>query len=211
PRPIPQAARDFTEEEIQELLKAGLITRVFDSPWASPIHLVPKRGSKKWRMCIDFRAVNEVTEPFAGTIPLIDELLASIKGKSILSTFDLTSAYHQCPIAEEDRIKTTFATPMGNFMFVRVPYGLKNAVQYYCQAVAGIMRPIAVNQPDALIAAYLDDVIVGSATFDRHCELLEDFLNICVANRCKISLEKSHVGCKEVSYLGYRVNSKYYT
>ena len=208
-RPIPVAAKQFAEDEIKAMLKAGFIVRVFDSAWASPVHIVPKRGSKKWRMCIDYRQVNELTVPFAGSVPYIDELICAVRGKAWLSTFDLASAYMQCPVAEEDQVKTTFVTHMGTFMYTRVPFGLRNAVQYYCACISQVLRPVAVESEDALLDSYLDDVIVGAKTFERHCELIADFLACCCANNCKISLEKSFVGGAQVSYLGYLVNQHY--
>ena len=161
-------------------------------------------------MTIDYRQLNDVTLPFAGSVPIIDELIYSVKGKEWLSTFDLATAYHQLPVAKEDQIKTTFVSPLGTFKYVRVPFGLKNAVQFYCTAVAGIMCHISCNTPEALVGAYLDDIIIGTDTFERHLEYIEDFLACCVVNSCKISLEKSDLFCKEVSYLGFKVNGKFY-
>ena len=53
-RPIPVAAKEFSEAEVAKLVEAGFAVRVFDSSWASPVHIVPKRGAKKWRMVIDY-------------------------------------------------------------------------------------------------------------------------------------------------------------
>ena len=141
-RPIPVAAREFTLDEVIALKCAGFIVKISDSAWASPVHIVPKRGAKKWHMCIDYRQVNAVTTPMAGSVPLIEELVRNVRGKTWLSTFDLASAYHQCPIAEEDQCKTAFVTPWGTFKYTRVPFGLRNAVQYFCEAIAQVLQPV---------------------------------------------------------------------
>ena len=114
PRPIEISAWEFECSKIAELKAAGFIEEAEqNSPWQSPVTIVAKRGTDKYRFCIDLRKVNNITTMVAGRIPQLQELVQACKNKCYFSSFDLKQAYHQMEIAKEDRIKTTFACRQG--------------------------------------------------------------------------------------------------
>ena len=53
--------KDIVKEELQKLLTAGFIYPIFDSKWVSPLVVVPKKVTGKWRICVDFRELNKAT------------------------------------------------------------------------------------------------------------------------------------------------------
>lgn len=215
PRPVPPAARECLTEEIQKMLRGGVIERVIDSPYSSPVVVVPKRGTNRWRMAVDLRKLNSQTEFAVARLPSVQELIYGIKDKPYISTFDCQSAFWQIPLEEKDRNKTTFTiagpAPLGGtYRFLRMPFGALNAAQHYQHAIEAMMRPVAVCDDTKLCQAYLDDLIVASSTFDEHIELLQRLFRCLRENRCKLNLPKSVLGAEEVSYLGYIVNSSHY-
>ena len=110
------------EGEEKKHLEAMLAAKVIEpsvSEWASPPVLVRKHG-KSWRYCIDFRALNSVTERDAYPLPLIEECIDSLDGMRWFCTLDMNSGYWQIPIAEEDKKKTAFLTRYGLFQFLRM-------------------------------------------------------------------------------------------
>jgi len=70
-----------------------------------------------WRLCVDYRKLNNLKIKDSYALPLIDDILTFIGNAKILSTIDLFSGYHQIPMATEDKDKTVFTTMFGNFNF----------------------------------------------------------------------------------------------
>ncbi len=93
PYRVPEARRQAIEEEIQQMLKLGVI-EPSNSPWSSPIVLVPKPDGTL-RFCNDFRRLNEISEFDGYPMPLVDELLDRLGRARYISTLDLTKGYWQ--------------------------------------------------------------------------------------------------------------------
>jgi cleavage and polyadenylation specificity factor subunit 1 len=87
-----------------------------DSPWASPLHLVPKKEDG-WRPCGDYRALNARTVPDQYPTQHTADF-AQLASRRILSTIDLVKAYHQIPVNPDDIAKTAIITPFGLFKFL---------------------------------------------------------------------------------------------
>ena len=211
PRPVGVYAWEFERKKIAELKAAGFIEEAdSNSPWQSPIAIVAKRGTDKYRLCTDFRKLNDITAMSAGRIPQLQELVQACKNKRYFSSFDLKQAYHQMEIAEEDRVKTTFACRQGVYQWTRVPFGLKNAATFFVHQLERMLRPCTQCTDTELIAAYLDDICVASADEDKHVELLHAFLRCCRNNNIKIAPDKMQIGRDHVNYVGHTINGQYY-
>ena len=122
---MPLAKRYLVDEQIKEMMEAGIIQPSM-SPWASPITLVPKK-SGEMRFCVDYRKVNAVTVKDSYPLPLIQDIFDSMGGASIFSTLDLKSGYWQIPMHKEDIEKTAFTCEAGLYEFKRMPFGLTSA------------------------------------------------------------------------------------
>nr|GEX80773.1 hypothetical protein [Tanacetum cinerariifolium] len=101
---------DIIKKEVIKLLDAGMIFTISDSPWASPIHCVPKKGG----MTV---VANENNE-------LIPTRLA---GDEFYCFLDVFSGYFQIPIDPQDQEKTTFTCLYGTLAYRRMPFGLCDA------------------------------------------------------------------------------------
>ena len=118
--------------QIKALISAGFIGPSL-SQWASPVLLVRKKpdpvtGERALRMCVSYVRLNKVTlNRIAYRLPRVAELLDRLTNAKYSSKLDALSGYHQVLMREEDRKKTAFCTPFGNFEFRVMPFGLCGA------------------------------------------------------------------------------------
>ena len=149
------------------MLKQGVIEKA-QSPWASNLVMGMKKD-KSFRPCIDYRLLNNMTRKDAYPLPRTDMCLDAMSGSVWFSTFDLRSSYHQIPVNEQDRDKTAFVCREGSFRFKMMPFGLCNSGATFQRLMDTVMSGIAFE----IALAYLDDVIIYSATLGQHFERLE--------------------------------------
>ncbi|GJV79579.1 reverse transcriptase domain-containing protein [Tanacetum coccineum] len=135
---------EVIKKEVIKLLDARLIYPISDSPWVSPVHCVPKKGGiiviknddneliptrlvTGWRVCIDYRKLNDATRKDHFPLPFMDQMLERLAGNEYYCFLDGFSGYFQIPIDPKDQEKTTFTCPYGTFAYRRMPFGLCNA------------------------------------------------------------------------------------
>nr|GEY12651.1 DNA-directed DNA polymerase [Tanacetum cinerariifolium] len=132
---------DVIKQEVLKLLNVGLIYLISDSPWVSPVHFVPKKGGftvveneeneliltrlvTGWRVCIDYRKLNEATRKDHFPLPFMDQMLERLARNQYYCFLDGLFGYFQIPIDSKDQEKTTFTCPYGTFAYRRMPFGL---------------------------------------------------------------------------------------
>ena len=165
-RPLTGEKLKAAKDEFQFLLNAGIIRRS-NSPWASPLHLVPKKEPGAWRPCGDYRGLNKVTIDDKYPIPHLRSLTMSLKDKVVFTKIDLQRAYLQIPVSELDIPKTAICTPFGLFEFLYMPFGLKNAGSTFQRFIDTILA----NVKNCF--TYLDDILIASESLEEHVRDIE--------------------------------------
>lgn len=159
------------EKQIREMLDQSII-RPSKSPYNSPLWIVPKKtdndGGQKWRLVIDYRALNAVTVDDKFPIPNIDSLFDKLGRAQYFSTIDLAKGFHQIMMDERDIEKTAFSTPMGHFEFIRMPFGLKNAPATFQRMMNHVLR----DYINKVCVIYMDDILVFSTSLEEHFDIL---------------------------------------
>nr|GEV25644.1 reverse transcriptase domain-containing protein [Tanacetum cinerariifolium] len=145
-RRVNQKIHEVIKKEVLKLLDAGLIYPISDSPWVSLVHYVPKKGGfivveneeneliptrlvTGWRVCIDYRKLNESTRKDDFPLPFMDQILERLAGNKYYCFLDGFLGYFQIPIDPKDQEKTIFTYPYGTFAYRRMPFGLCNALE----------------------------------------------------------------------------------
>ena len=193
---------DILKNEIIKLIHKQLI-EPFCSEWSSPIVLVPKPNGK-WRLCIDYRGVNDRTEKDAYPIPNIDEIFDCLNGAVVFTTMDLYSGYHQIKMEEDSIEMTTFTTRFGNYQFKVMPFGLTGAPATFQREMNRILFPLIGN----CVFNFIDDILIFSKSIEEHIEHIKQVLEIFKENDLKINIEKCHFMQTEVDVLGHRVTTE---
>ena len=121
---------EAVKSEVTKLKRAGAIKEVFNPQWLANTVVVKKKIGK-WRACVDFIDLNRacLKDPFP--MPRIDQLVDETVGHPRMSFLDVFQGYHQIPLALDDQEKTAFVTPIGNYHYKVMPFGLKNAGSTY--------------------------------------------------------------------------------
>jgi hypothetical protein len=137
-------------------------------------------------------------------LPIISQVMHRLgeKRAKIYGTMDMTSGYHQAPIAAESRIFTAFITFMGVFQWTRVPMGLKSAGSYFQRVMATV---VLAGLLYIICELYLDDILVyGKDENDFVSNLRKVFVQL---RRHKVTLgpAKCRFGFSTIEYVGHTI------
>ncbi|GFS56454.1 retrovirus-related Pol polyprotein from transposon 297 [Trichonephila clavipes] len=194
--------KEILKQEIDKLLAEGIIEEC-ESPYASPVVLIPKPNGT-FRLCIDYKKLNEITVAETYPLPRMDDLLHQAKLTPFMSTLDLRAGYHQVKVHVEDQDKTAFVCPFGTYRYLRMPYGVRNAPAMFQR----VMNSFCNGLEDILALPYLDDIIVSSETFEKHMFDLKAIFERLLLFKLKANREKCHFASSRVKYLGFWITQK---
>jgi hypothetical protein len=194
------------KEAVNRLLDAKFIRPCRYADWISNIVPVEKQGTKKLRVCIDFRDLNRATPKDEYHMPIADFLVNAAFGHRILSFLDGNVGYNQIFMADEDISKTAFICSgfVGLFEWVVMTFGLKNAGATYKRAMNLIFHDLL----GIIVKVYIDDIVVKSAGDDSHLADLRLVFEKMRQYKLKMNPLKCAFGVSAGKFLGLIVHEK---
>ena len=185
--------QEVVRAEVLKLLQDGIIYFISDSTWVSLTQVVPKKSgvttvlnenggeiptrlTTGWRVCTDYKRLNEVTRKDHFPLPFMDQLFERISGHPFYCFLDGYSGYFQIEIAVEDQEKTTFTCPFGTYAYRRMPFSLCNAPTTFQRCMLSIFSDLV----ERIMEVYMDDIIVYGGNFKEGLINLETVLHRCI-------------------------------
>ncbi|XP_061338144.1 uncharacterized protein LOC133285009 [Gastrolobium bilobum] len=211
--------KEVVRKEVIKWLDAGIIYPISDSSWVSPIQCIPKKGGitvekneknelipvrkvTGWRICQDYRKLNNATRKDHFPLPFTDQMLDHLAGKEYFCFLDGYSGYNQIALAPEDQHKTTFTCPYGTFAFRMMPFGLCNAPATFQRCMLSIFSDLIGEG----VEVFMDDVSVLGTSYDHCLNNLEEVLQRCLSSNLVLNWEKYHFMVKERIVLGHKIS-----
>nr|GFB42508.1 reverse transcriptase domain-containing protein [Tanacetum cinerariifolium] len=208
----------------------------------SPVHCVPKKGGftiveneenefiptrlvTEWRVCIDYRKLNEATRKDHFPLPFMDQMLERLAWNEYYCfldgfsgyfqipidprdqekttfTYPGFSGYFQIPIDPRDQDKTTFTCPYGTFAYQRMPFGLCNAPGTFQRCMLAIFHDMVKKTMEV----FMDDFLIFGNSFENCLSRLDKMLQRCENTNLSLNGEKSHFMVKEGIVLGHKIS-----
>ncbi|UYV70481.1 K02A2.6-like, partial [Cordylochernes scorpioides] len=199
-RKIPFSIREKVKAELERMEKLDIIEKVEEpSEWTHPIVVVQK-PSGDVRICMDPRELNKYVQRERYILPTAETIFSELKGATVFSVFDASSAFWQVPLDKESTNLCTIATPFGRFRFKRLPYGLNSASEVFQRCINNILSGLQGT------ACYMDDILIYGSTMEEHNRNLETVLRRLEENNVKLNAKKQQIAVDKVNFLGHIIS-----
>ncbi|PIK62342.1 hypothetical protein BSL78_00660 [Apostichopus japonicus] len=199
---MPLAIKDKVSEELNRLVKEGVLEKVDFSDWAAPIVPV-RKGDGNIRVCGDYKVtINPAMHQQEYPLPRPDELFAQLQGGQKFSKLDLSNAYLQIVLDPDSRKYVTINTHLGLFQYTRLPFGVSSAPAIFQQCMDQILGGL--NG----VGCYLDDIIVTGKTDEEHLRNLGQVVKKLDEVGLRLKESKCSFFQDSIEYLGFIVDAK---
>ncbi|GJS57036.1 reverse transcriptase domain-containing protein [Tanacetum coccineum] len=164
---------------------------------------VPTRTVNGWRVCIDYKKLNDAPRKDHFPLPFIDKMLERLSGNEYYCFLDGFSGYFQIPLAPEDKEKTTFTCPYGTYAIGGWLFGLCNCP---CHIPTSCYYKIFHDMCLDFMEVFMDDFFVFGNSFDSCLNNLSMMLARCEETNLVLNWEKCHFMVKEGIVLGHKIS-----
>src|SRR3954468_12014767 len=210
--------KDVVRTEVLKLLDACIIYPIAVSKWVSSVHCVPKKGGMTvvpndknelipqrtiigYRMCIDYRKLNNATRKDHYPLPFIDQMLERLSKNTHFCYLDGYSGFSQIHVNTVDQEKTSFTCPYGTYAYRHMNFGLCNAPTTFQRCMSAIFHGFC----EDIVEVFMDDFSVYGTSFDHCLHNLNKVLKRCEETNLVLKWEKYHFMVKEMIVLGHKI------
>ncbi|CAJ2678818.1 unnamed protein product [Trifolium pratense] len=194
--------KDIIDKLVNDMLAQGIVQHS-NSPFASPTILVRKKDGS-WRLCVDFRRLNDLTIKDRFPIPLIEDLMDELCGSVVFSKLDMRSGYHQLRMAKGEEHKTAFKTHSGHYEYLVMPFGLTNAPASFQSLMNQVFQPFLRK----FVIIFFDDLLIYSQSIEDHLVHLRLIFHTIRANHLFLNRSKCSFALPKVEYLGHFITKE---
>ena len=200
PYTMPYAVREKVEQEVKNMLNAGIVEKS-KSAYGAPIVVVQKKDASM-RLCIDYRGLNEITVFDPQPMPKLDDIFNKLGKAKFISKIDCTKGFWQIPLEESAKEKSGFVTPFGHFQFNVMPFGMVNSGATFVRLMKIILEGL-----EDFSDAFIDDVIIFSDSFHEHLDHLKQVLLSFRKANVTAKPSKTLLGFRELEFLAHKVGN----
>lgn len=199
PRRVPDKLKTKLKLKLDHMIKTGIIEKAKGyCPWVNHLVTVEKKDvEKSLRVCIDPKELNKSIENEHAYIPNFDDLASKLHDMKYFSVLDLKDGYWHVKLSPKSREFCTFATPFGNYRFLRMPFGIKTGPGVFQRMNYEIFGDIQG------VLVYFDDVMIFARTKEEHDEILRKVLERAREKNVRFNVNKIQIASEQVKYLGH--------
>ena len=195
--PLSKNEREEVQNFVEDQLRKGYI-RLSKSPQTSPVFFVGKKNRSKW-MVMDYHNLNDQTVKNNYLLPLITDLIDSMGSKQVFTKMDLQWGFNNVRIKKGDEWKGAFMTHVGSFEPTVMFFGMTNSPAMFQAIINEILRDM-INE--GKVAAFVDNMLVGTEMEEGHDEIVEEVLRKLEENNLYIKPEKYAWKVRKIGFLG---------
>jgi len=195
--PLSKNEREKVQSSVNNQLRKGYI-RLSKSSQTSPVFFVGKKDGSK-RMVMDYHSLNNQTVKNNYPLPLITDLIDNIESKRVFTKMDLWWGFNNVRIKEGDEWKGAFTMHIEFFEPTVMFFGMTNSPATFQVMINEIPRDM-INE--GKVAAFVDDVLVGTEMEEGHDEIVEEVLKQLEENDLYVKPEKCVWKVRKIRFLG---------
>ena len=202
PRRLPLIQQEEVDRQVNNLIKAGMVTPS-NSSWASPIVLVRKKDGSQ-RMCCDYRLLNSCTIKDAHPLPRADQAIDNLYGMKYFCSLDLASGYYQVEMDEDAQEKSSFCTRTGLYKWKVLSFGLTNGPATFQRLMERVLKGLHWS----ILMVYLDDILIYGTSIPQVIARLETVFKRLDEANLKLKPKKCHLFQKQLLFLGFQISEQ---